>query len=211
MCAQQCFEEIPSVPCHSRRRFGSPPTTRGGEDHRTPVGPRTRWASSRCYTRRIGWDSPNHPGSGKWTSTSPAPTCCVIGLALLTSNLTAFTVGCGLVRQSVSSPGTTGNVFEHRVALVSHARSDSAATTIRCFPREPTFGSRATMGCGGLEKSARVRRKMESTWSDVWTTRGRSSSLFPRRATRPQRGAYEVLGACRSTKPARSLGGSNVM
>ena len=36
-------------------------------------------------------------------------------------------------------------------------------------------------------------------------------SLFPRRATRPQRRPYEVFGACRSTKPARSLGGSNVM
>ena len=33
----------------------------------------------------------------------------------------------------------------------------------------------------------------------VWTIRGRSSSLFPRRATRPQRGPYEVLGACRFT------------
>ena len=36
-------------------------------------------ALSRCYTRRIGRDSPNLPGSGKWTSTSPAPTSCAIG------------------------------------------------------------------------------------------------------------------------------------
>ena len=51
---------------------------------------------------------------------------------------------------------------------------------------------------------------MEYTWSDFWTTRRRSSFLFPRRATRPQRGPYEVLGASRSTKPARSHGRSNV-
>ena len=30
------------------------------------------------YTRRIGRDSPNLPGSGKWTSTSPAPINCVV-------------------------------------------------------------------------------------------------------------------------------------
>ena len=44
VCPQQCFREIPSVPRHSRRRFGSPPTTRRGEDHRPPIGPGTRWS-----------------------------------------------------------------------------------------------------------------------------------------------------------------------
>ena len=52
---------------------------------------------------------------------------------------------------------------------------------------------------------------MEYIWSDFWTTRGGSSSFFPRRGTPPKRGPYEVLGACRSPKPARFLGGSNVM
>ena len=32
-----------------------------------------------------------------------------------------------------------------------------------------------------------------------------------RRATRPQRGPYDVFGACRFTWSARSFGGSNVM
>ena len=41
MCSTT-FSRIPSVPRHSRRCFGSPPTPRGGEDHRTRVGPRTR-------------------------------------------------------------------------------------------------------------------------------------------------------------------------
>ena len=108
---------------------------------------------------------------------------------------TAFTAGCGLVRHSVSSPGTTGSVFWRRATLVSHARSGSGATAKRCSPRKPTFGTRATMGCGGLEKSVRVRRRIGYTWSEFWTIRGRSSSLFPRRATRRQRGSYEVLGA----------------
>ena len=56
----------------------------------------------------------------------------------------------------------------------------------------------------------RPRRRMEHTWSDFWTTRGRSSFLSPRRAARPQRRPYEVLGASRSTKPARSFGESNI-
>ena len=72
------------------------------------------------------------------------------------------------------------------------------------LPKGAHFGTRAMMGCRGLEKSARVRRRKEYTWSDFWTTRGRSGFLSPRHATQPQRGPYEVLGASRSTKPARS-------
>ena len=43
-------------------------------------------------------------------------------------------------------------LFWHRTTLEPHARSGSVATTTRCSPREPTFGTRATMACGGLEK-----------------------------------------------------------
>ena len=112
---------------------------------------------------------------------------------------TAFTAGCGLVRRSVSYPGTTMSVFFwHRTTLEPHARSGSAATATRCSPREPAFGTRATMACGGL-KSVQVRRRMGYPWPKFWPIRGRSSSLFSRRATRPPRGPYEVLGACRFT------------
>ena len=52
---------------------------------------------------------------------------------------TAFTGGCGLVRHSVSSPGTTGSVVWRRATLVPHSRSGSAANVIRCSPREPTL------------------------------------------------------------------------
>ena len=66
-------------------------------------------------------------------------------------NQPPFTAGCGLVRRSVSSPGTTGGVFWHRATLEPHARSGSAATATRCCPREPAFGTRATMACDGLK------------------------------------------------------------
>ena len=115
------------------------------------------------------------------------------------AQLTAFNAGCGLVRCSVCSSGTTGNVFWRRATLVPHARSGSAATATRRSSSESTFGTRATIGYNGLEKLVRVQRSMWYTWPEVWTIRGRSSSLFFRRATRPPRGAYEVHGACRFT------------
>ena len=47
---------FPSIDERWRR---SPNTSRSGDEV----------ASSRCYTRRIGWDSPNYLWNGKWTST----------------------------------------------------------------------------------------------------------------------------------------------
>ena len=72
-----------------------------------------------------------------------------------------------------------GERFWCRTTLVSHARSVFAAIATRCSPRELTFDARATMGCGGVEKPARVRRGMEYTWSDFWTTQSWSSFLPP--------------------------------
>ena len=182
-----------------KNAFGSPPTTGGGEDRRPPVGPGKRWRHCGAIRDALDGILRTILGAGNGLPPLPLPHFCAIGSALRTSTAkpTAFTAGCGLVRHSASSPGTTGNVFQRRATHVSNARSGSAATTIRCSPREPTFGTRATMGYGGLEKCVRVRRRMEYTWSDFWTTRGRSSSLFLR-ATRPQRRPYEVLGVCRS-------------
>ena len=128
----------------------------------------------------------------RYSTVGPASRIFVV---LPSSQQTVYTAGCGLVRNSVSSLGTTGSVFWRRAMLMSHVRSGSVATAIRCFPRELTFGTMATMGCGGSEKSVRVRRRMGNTWSDFWTIRGRSSSSFSRRTTRPQWGPYEVLGA----------------
>ena len=82
------------LPSNDYRWRRSPATSRSGDEVE----------SSPCDTRRIGWDFPNHLGSGKWTSNSPAPIIGVIGPALRTSTAkpTAFTAGCVLVRHSVS-------------------------------------------------------------------------------------------------------------
>ena len=69
-------------------------------------------------------------------------------------------------------------------SLVLPAPIGFAATTTRCFLREPTFGTRETMGYGGLEKSARARPRTRYTWSAFWTIRSRLNFIFPRRATR---------------------------
>ena len=80
--------------------------------------------SLRCYTRCIGLDSPNLPGSGKWTPTSPAPTSCVIGPEPLVSTAkpTTFTAECGSGRHSASSPATTGNFPTTGLRLCSPRR-----------------------------------------------------------------------------------------
>ena len=86
-----------------------------------------------------------------------------------------------------------GERFWCRTTLVSHARSVFAAIATRCSPRELTFDARATMGCGGVEKPARVRRGMEYTWSDFGRPRAGQAS-FPRAryttSTRAVRGAW---------------------
>ena len=69
---------------------------------------------------------------------------------------------------------------------------------------------RETMGCDGLEKLARAQSRTGYIWFDFWMTRGRSSFLFPRRATRLRRGPYQALGACKFTSPVHFLGGSNL-
>ena len=179
-------------------------------------------ASSRCYTRRIRRDSLNLPGSGKWTSTSPTPTCCAIGPARRTSTAkpTASTPECGSGRRSATSPATTGRHFL-APGYACVIRTDwlrryhdtvlpKGATTTRCSLREPNLGTRETMGCGGLEKSTRAQPRIKYTWSAFWTTRGRLNSLFPRRATRLRREPYEALGTCKFTSPAPFFGGSNV-
>ena len=123
-------------------------TSNGWRWSRSPVISRYggEVASSRCYTSRIGRDSPNLPGSGKWTSTSPAPTSCVFGPEprTRTAKPTACTDGCGSGRHSASSPATTGNVSYRRATPVFPAPIGSVATTTQYFLREPTFGTRET-------------------------------------------------------------------
>ena len=141
------------LPSNDSKWRRSPATSRSGGEVE----------SSRCYTRRIGRGSPNHHGSEKWTSNSLAPTFCVIGPALQTSTAkpTAFTAGCALARHSVSFPGITANVFGVRLRF--------ATTTTRCSPRETTFGTRATMGYGGLKN----QREYDGGWSILGPIFGR--------------------------------------
>ena len=104
------------LPLNNSKWRRSPDTSRSGGEVESP----------RCYTRRIGWDSPNRPGSGKWTPNSLAPTFCVIAPALRTSiaKPTAFTAGCALARHSVSFPGTTASVFWRMAMLACVPRAD---------------------------------------------------------------------------------------
>ena len=52
------------------------------------------------------------------------------------------------------------------------------------LPKGAHFGTRETMGYGGLKKSARALPRTRYTRSAFWTTRDRLNFLAPRRATR---------------------------
>ena len=164
--------------------------------------------SSRCYTRRVGRDSLNLPGRGKWTSTSPVLTFCVIGPAMpdqhRQTNRLDRRMRIGAAQRELSR----NNFLAPGYACVTPA--DWLHRYHDTVLREPPFGTRETTGCRGLEKSARAQPRTRFTWSAFGTTRGRLNSLFPRRATRLRREPYETLGACKFTSPACFLGGPNV-
>ena len=58
------------------------------------------------------------------------------------------------------------------------------------FLRDPIFGTKETMGYGGLEISARALPRTRYTWSAFWATRDQLNFLSPRRATRLRREPY---------------------
>ena len=169
-------------------------------------------ALSRCYTRRSERDFPNLPGSGKWTFNSPAPTSCVIRRKPQTSTAkpTAYTAECGSGRHTSNPSATTRNVSKRRATPVFPAPIGSVATTTQYSLRKPTFGTRETMGYGGLEKSARALPRGRYTWSAFRTTRDRLNFLFLRRAARLRWEPYEAPGACKLTSPVRFHGESKV-
>ena len=66
---QNVFQELPSVPRHSRRRFGSPSRTRGGGDHRPLVGPGTRWSHRGATQDALGGTFRTILGAGNGSPT----------------------------------------------------------------------------------------------------------------------------------------------
>ena len=125
---------------------------------------------------------------------------------------TAFTAGCGLVRRTVSSPGTTRSVFWHRTTLEPHARSGSAATDTRCSPGEPAFGTRATMACGGLKQN---QCEYDGGWGIPRPNFGRSGAVqappFPGALHNLRGGRTRFLVPSGSRSQRVLSGGSNVM
>ena len=170
-------------------------------DHRPPISPGAMWSHRGAFQDELGGTLRTFLGARNGPPTLSHPHCAFLGRTSgpAPPHQSPCTVRCACVRHIVRFPGTTANVFWRPATLLSHAWGGFAANATRCSPRESTFGTRATMGCGGFEQSARVRRSIEYTWSDFRTTRGQSSLLSLRPGTRPQRGVYEVRGVSRST------------
>ena len=185
---------------HSRRRFDSSSTTPSGEDHRTPIGSRSRWGHRGDVGDALYGSLWTVLGAGR-TSSFLATRYCATGRALLTSTAkpTACTAGCELVLRNGNFHGTTASDFWRMDTVAFLAQNGFAATALWCFLTEPTFGTRATTVCGGLGRSAQARPRRGDIWCISWTTRGRSSFLFLRRATRLLQEQYKVLVAYKYT------------
>ena len=136
MCAQHFFHKVD--PYHVTRVDVSAPLQRLEVENITGQKTVRGRGGVISLLYKTKWNSPNHAGSGIWTSTSHAPTFSVVGPALRTSTakLTAVTTGCALALHGVCFPRATANVFHHPPTLASHGRSGFAATATRCSPRE---------------------------------------------------------------------------
>ena len=167
-------------------------------------------ASSRCYTRRNGWDSLNNPGSEKCLPPRY--------FALLDRRSEPAPPNQPPLPPNADRGGTARAFPQHRGTFPS-------AELRLCSPRRlastiPRHG--ASKGSPRLVQGRRwiveVRKPQREhnrgqgirTWSAFWTTRGRLNFLSPRRATRLRREPYEALGACKFTSQAHFLRGSNV-
>ena len=75
------------------------------------------------------------------------------------------TAACELVLHNGNFLGVTASVSWCPATAAFCTQNGSAATAPRCFPTQPTFGTRATTVCGGSRISARARLRMGGIWS----------------------------------------------
>ena len=200
------------MPRQSRRRFCSPSTTRIGEGHRPPIGPGARWRH-RAAINKTHWARLSEPS---WERE--------VDLQFSRTHISRYWAGTPDQHRQTNRLYRRMRIGAAERELSRNNGDRFLAPGYACVPRaDCLYRCRHTVlpkgahvwykgddGLWCLGKISTSTTRMEYTWSDFWTTRCRSSFLFPRRATRPQRGPYEVRRASRSTKPARSLGGSDL-
>ena len=142
-----------SPPCHGTQDDVSTPLQRLEVEkitgHQSVRGRRGVIAVMYETTGRVSLD---RPGSGKRTSSFFATKYCATGRALLTSTTkpAACTAGCELVLHNGNFLGTSASDYWLVDTAAFLVQNGFAATALRCFPTEPTFGIRTTTVCGGL-------------------------------------------------------------
>ena len=144
--AQHIFQEVLAVPRHSRRRFDPPPTAGGGADHRLSVGTGARW---------------HHRGSTQ-DALGETPRTFLereIDLQLSRSPILRYWAGTTDQYRQTNRLHRRMRMRAAQRALPQTRGTFPSAGLRVCSPRllaQPTFGTRETMGYGGLEKSARA-------------------------------------------------------
>ena len=77
--AQQFFQEVPTVPRHSRRHFDSPPTAGSGADHWPSVGTGARWRYCGAIQDALGGTLRTVLGAGNGPPPLPLPHLPLLG------------------------------------------------------------------------------------------------------------------------------------
>ena len=111
-CAQQFFQEVPAVPCHSRRRFDSPPTAGGGADHWSSFGTGARCRHRGAFQDALGGTLRTSLGAGNGPSPLLLPYLALLGRnpGPAPPNHPPLPPNAHIGPHSVSSPATTENV-----------------------------------------------------------------------------------------------------
>ena len=143
---------IPSARRHSRRRFGSPPTTSSGGDPWPPVVLRASCSHRGAIQDALGGILPTVLRAGNKPPTPSHPHFASLGRhpRPAPSNKPPVPPGAHVAQRGLSR--NNGESFWRRATLASHAQSYFAAIVARCSRREPTLDTRASTGCGGLGK-----------------------------------------------------------
>ena len=198
ICAQQLLQEIPPVPRHSRRRLDSslktPSSslkTRSGEDHRTPIGSRSRWGhrddvrdafdGTLSAVRGAGNGSPAHCQESLrcWAGTPQQHH---------QTNRLYRRIPIGAAQRELSRCNGERFMASGR-GCVRH--SDG----LRLY-RDTVLPNGALFWCKG-DDGLWLLGKISASMVSFLMARDRSSFLFLRRATRLRRVLYEVLGVCK--------------
>ena len=194
----------PPVPRHPGRRFDPSSATRSGKEYRTPLGSRLRWRHRGDERNALDRTIPAILGTGVQLSCHESLRYRAGTPSQHRQTNRLYTAGWELARHNGSFLGVTASDIWHpaNMRLRIARRLASPILQQRASQRGPflVLGRRRSVVAGKIS----VTTPTDGVYLvRFWSSRDRSSFLFLRRATRPRRELYDVLGVCKYTWLAR--------